>query len=164
LEVSIVDPAVAARKLLDELGAPCDEDTLALALRKFGIELIEDRARELDAMFVYIPKGKPVIAVNSSRPLRRKRFSIAHELGHFVLGHNSISFFEGASGMAVCIRHDARLEREANIFAAELLMPKVALAREAHKFTIEELTRRYMVSVQAMEIRLKELGLVCKGG
>ena len=43
-------------------------------------------------------------------------------------------------------------------------MPKIMLAREAHKFTIEELTRRYMVSMQAMEIRLKELGLVCKGG
>ncbi len=80
-----------------------------------------------------------------------------------MLGHNSISFFEGADGMAVCIRRDARQEREANIFAAELLMPKVMLAREAHKFTLEELTRRYQVSVQAMEIRLEELGLVCKG-
>jgi Zn-dependent peptidase ImmA (M78 family) len=31
-------------------------------------------------------------------------------------------------------------------------------------FTLEELTQRYLVSVQAMKIRLKELGLVCKGG
>jgi Zn-dependent peptidase ImmA (M78 family) len=43
-------------------------------------------------------------------------------------------------------------------------MPKIMLAREAHKFTIEELTCRYQVSVQAMEIRLKELGLACRGG
>jgi len=36
--------------------------------------------------------------------------------------------------------------------------------REARMFTLEELTQRYLVSVQAMKIRLKELGLVCKGG
>lgn len=159
----MMDPAVAARKLTQSLRTPCDEDVLASALRKLGIEVIEEKACELDAMFVYIPKGRPVIAVNSSRPLYRRRFSIAHELGHYVLGHNSISFLEGADGMAVCIRRDARQEREANIFAAELLMPKIMLAREAHKYTLQELTRRYVVSMQAMEIRLKELGLVCKG-
>lgn len=86
-------------------------------------------------------------------------FSIAHELGHFALSHRPISFSELFNGD---LGRDDRQEREANIFAAELLMPKVALAREAHKFTLEELTRRYMVSMQAMEIRLKELGLVCR--
>jgi hypothetical protein len=38
------------------------------------------------------------------------------------------------------------------------------LSREAHRHTLEELTQRCLVSVQAMEIWLKELGLVCKGG
>ena len=48
-------------------------------------------------------------------------------------------------------------------FAAEFLIPKMALSREAHKYSLRGLAPRYMVSVQAMEIRLKELGLVCKG-
>jgi Zn-dependent peptidase ImmA (M78 family) len=76
-----------------------------------------------------------------------------------VLGHRPISFSELFNGD---LGRDARQEREANIFAAELLMPKIMLAREAHRFTLEELTQHYLVSVQAMEIRLKELGLVCK--
>lgn len=76
-----------------------------------------------------------------------------------MLGHDSISFFEATDGMAVCIGRDARLEREANIFAAELLMPKIISMRETHKYTLQDLARRYQVSVQAIEIRLEELSL-----
>ena len=60
------------------------------------------------------------------------------------------------------IKRDPRQERAANAFAAEFLMPKKPLSREAHKYSLRGLARRYMVSMQAMEIRLKELGLVCK--
>jgi len=42
------------------------------------------------------------------------------------------------------------------------LLSKVTLSHEVHRHTLEELAQRYLVSVQAMEIRLKELGLVCK--
>ncbi len=76
-----------------------------------------------------------------------------------MLEHRPISFSELFNGD---LGRDARQEREANIFAAELLMPKIMLAREAHKYTLQALARRYVVSMQAMEIRLKELGLVCK--
>ena len=40
-------------------------------------------------------------------------------------------------------------------------MPKKLLAREAHKYSLRVLARYYLGSMQAMEIRLKELGLVC---
>jgi len=48
-------------------------------------------------------------------------------------------------------------------FAAQAFMPKIMLFLEAYKFTLPELASRCQVSVQAMEIRLEELGLVCKG-
>jgi len=51
--------------------------------------------------------------------------------------------------------------RAANAFVAEFLMPKKFLAREAHKYNLRALARRHLVSMRAMEIRLKELGLVC---
>lgn len=51
--------------------------------------------------------------------------------------------------------------RAANAFAAEFLMPKKLLAREAHKHSLRDFARRYLVSMRAMEIRLKELWLVC---
>ena len=154
-----MDPSIAARRLLEEVGAPCDEDVVLLALRKLDIEVVEDEADSIDAMLIYVPPGKPVIAVNSSRPLCRRRFSVAHEIGHYLLGHNSLSFSESGGGM---IKRESRQERAANAFAAEFLMPKKLLAREAHKYSLRGLARRYLVSMQAMEIRLKELGLVCK--
>ena len=154
-----MDPSIAARRLLEEVGAPCDEDVVLLALRKLGIEVIRGMADSIDAMLIHVPPGKPVIAVNSSRPLCRRRFSVAHEIGHYLLGHNSLSFSESGGGM---IKRDPRQERAANAFAAEFLMPKKLLAREAHRYSLRALARRYLVSMQAMEIRLKELGLVCK--
>jgi len=155
-----MDPSIAARRLLEEIGAPDDEDVVALALKKLGIEVIRGMADSIDAMLIHVPPGKPVIAVNSSRPLCRRRFSIAHEIGHYLLGHNSLSFSESGGGM---IKRESRQERAANAFAAEFLMPKVMLSREAHRYTLRALALRYKVSMQAMEIRLKELGLVCKG-
>ena len=155
-----MDPSVAARRLLEEVGAPDDEDVVVLALKKLGIEVIRGMADSIDAMLIHVPPGRPVIAVNSNRPLCRRRFSVAHELGHYVLGHNSLVFSEsGGGGM---IKRDPRQERAANAFAAEFLMPKKRLAREAHRYSLRALARRYLVSMQAMEIRLKELGLVCK--
>ena len=155
-----MNPSIAARRLMEEIGAPCDEDVVVLALRKLDIVLIEDKADQVDAMLVHIPPGRPVIAVNSARPLCRRRFSIAHEIGHYILRHNSL-LFSGSGGEGM-IKRDPKQERAANAFAAEFLMPKMALSREAHKYSLRGLARRYMVSMQAMEIRLKELGLVCK--
>ena len=156
-----MNPSIAARRLLEEIGAPDDEDVVVLALRKLDIVLIEDKADQVDAMLVHIPPGRPVIAVNSARPMPRRRFSIAHEIGHYLLGHNSLSFTGSGDGHGM-IRRDPRQERAANAFAAEFLMPKKRLAREAHRYSLRALALRYKVSLQAMEIRLKELGLVCK--
>ena len=153
-------PQVAARKLLDELGAPEVPVDLKYLCKLCGIKLYRLDGEGIDAMFLHIPPSPPTITYNANSLEARCRFSIAHELGHYVLSHRPISFSELFNGD---LSRDARQEREANIFAAELLMPKVMLAREAHKFTLEELARRYQVSVQAMEIRLEELGLVCKG-
>lgn len=56
--------------------------------------------------------------------LGRRRFSIAHELGHFVLGHAD-------SGWVRCLEHElhdfggtSRVETEANYFASEFLLPE----------------------------------------
>ena len=155
-----MNPSIAARRLLEEIGAPDDEDVVVLALKKLGIEVIRGMADSIDAMLIHVPPGMPVIAVNSNRPLCRRRFSVAHEIGHYLLGHNSLSFSESGGGM---IKRDPRQERAANAFAAEFLMPKKRLAREAHRYSLRALALRYKVSLQAMEIRLKELGLVCKG-
>jgi len=105
-----------------------------------------------------------VVRVNAAEcslaPLRR-RFTIAHEIGHLVL------HAPGATGAVFCRVVDpaepaARpIEREANRFAAELLMPE-DLVREAaaHLGTdAAALADRFQVSGPAMGWRLFNLGL-----
>lgn len=96
-------------------------------------------------------------------PLRRFRFTIAHELGHWIC-----HALEGASPLATYCRPvdmteaaDRSLEREANIFAAELLMPEAAV-RETWDAVgdADRLATRFDVSPSAMRWRLYSFGLV----
>ena len=112
-----------------------------------------------------------IIAVAAEQPLVRQRFTIAHELGHFLLHatageevhidkHFKVQFRSPASSTAEDVG-----EIEANAFAAALLMPEEWLLREARKVTfdfddpeaVRELAERYDVSAQAMTFRLTNL-------
>ncbi len=95
----------------------------------------------------------------------RQRFSIAHELGHFMLCHDN--FFLDFSDPAVYQlgeeQADKNAEVESNKFAAELLMPTDMIKHDYKAKRIQdpkELARRYKVSEQALWIRLLSLMLV----
>ena len=89
--------------------------------------------------------------VNSRLGPGRFRFSIAHELGHYLLRHRTVAHIDG--------ERSPQLERQADIFAAELLLPEAYLRADLETHTLPELAERYRVSRQALEIRLKNLGL-----
>lgn len=96
------------------------------------------------------------IIVNSEDIVTRRRFTIAHELGHFFLHHNGyeIEYLDKRSNTT------NPEETEANRFAAELLMPEDLLRREYDKLmfpTARQLSRVFKVSEQAMSVRLKSL-------
>lgn len=77
----------------------------------------------------------------------RQRFSLAHELGHYHLGH---------------AHNESRVaEAQANIFAGALLIPSLWLRRDLAKYrTAETLAIRYQVSREAIFIALKESRLL----
>lgn len=62
--------------------------------------------------------GVYLIVINDAQPIERQRFTMAHELGHFVLGHFSKKDLD----------EDTK-EAEANFFAARLLAPNWAINR-----------------------------------
>ena len=119
---------------------------------------------------LHVVEETPVIAVNSSHAGTRQRFTIAHELGHLTL-HGTQTFvdrhFVFRRDQKAATGND-REEIQANMFAAELLMPREWLVSDAgeHGFDIgedeglAELARRYGVSQSAMLFRLANLGLV----
>lgn len=82
----------------------------------------------LDGLLVH---NEQAIALNLDKPRLRQRFSLAHELGHYVLNHDYLKRL----GPAVDLDHppddlpepsDAT-EQEANAFANELLVPRPLL-------------------------------------
>jgi Zn-dependent peptidase ImmA (M78 family) len=126
-----------------------------------------------DCSGVLVRKGDAaVIGVNYSHHPNRQRFTIAHELGHFVL-HKGDKYTD--KGMTTLQFRNAESstgtqneEREANQFAAALLMPGEWVRREFEKHpfdlgddeALNSMCRLFGVSSQAMSFRLGNLGLL----
>jgi len=97
------------------------------------------------------------IVLHGDSDERRRRFTIAHEIGHFVL-HPGRPRRERGGRVTEAGRME---EREADVFAAELLMPE-RLVREAvyeQGLDVSRLADRFLVSRTAMQHRLRFLGL-----
>ena len=100
------------------------------------------------------PSGYAIFANGDHAPTRR-RFTIAHEIGHFVLHRELIG--DGITDDALYrSRLQGGIEAAANRFAADLLMPwnliREAVAKGAD--TVEALAKAFKVSRSAMSIRL----------
>ncbi|PWC48210.1 ImmA/IrrE family metallo-endopeptidase [Azospirillum sp. TSA6c] len=94
----------------------------------------------------------------------RDRFTIAHELGHYVLHYVwPVRMMNQSLGPTCASRYDSnRAEWEANWFAAAFLMPQQpfeAAWRAASGNRVADVARRFGVSRRAAEIRARALGL-----
>lgn len=106
-------------------------------------------------------KGFPVIRYNPNEPATRQRFTIAHELGHILMGHIQ----PGQRAHRDPLRsydeyYERPMERQANDFAAQLLMPESVVKMIAKNTpSSRELARQFNVSPDAMGYRVKNLGV-----
>lgn len=121
------------------------------------------------------------IMVNKAHHPNRQRFTIAHEIGHLVLHHNSgdrlfidthlRAYQRRGSATSGAYEEPGSTttpaeEREANQFASALLMPRAAiLARtDGREFwdelDVAALAAEFGVSEQAMTIRLRQLDVL----
>jgi Zn-dependent peptidase ImmA (M78 family) len=139
---------------------------------------IEDVARSLDIRISRAPSaefsgllirkdGRALIGVNSSEAPVRQRFTIAHEIGHFILHPQKDAFVdfrkERSEGEVKFPR-----ERQADMFAAALLMPRKTLLKDFRRLAKDgytdqitaTLAKQYAVSVDAMRFRLMNLNSV----
>ena len=103
----------------------------------------------------YGGKSGYAILVNRAHPKTRRRFTIAHEVAHFLLHRELIG--DGITDDALYRSEiGSSIEAQANRFAASVLMPW-PLVREAVQSgvdTVPELAKRFAVSNSAMSIRL----------
>ena len=109
-----------------------------------------------------------IIKVNRFEAKERQRFTIAHEIAHFLLHRNIID--ESPEGITdtVLYRSGApeQVEFEANRLAADILMPKRSVERRLgelgghiSEMVIEVLAHDFKVSKGAMEIRLQNVAV-----
>ncbi|AUQ42798.1 ImmA/IrrE family metallo-endopeptidase [Yersinia ruckeri] len=102
--------------------------------------------------------GTWIMTVNSLHHPHRQRFTIAHEIGHFIkhamiteVFTDSVFFRNGQTD---------RMEVEANKFAAELLMPDSDFRYyiENNSQKVSDIAAHFEVSSMAVRIRAQQLG------
>ncbi|WP_343558996.1 XRE family transcriptional regulator [Sphingobacterium sp.] len=120
-------------------------------LEKHGIIIYELNAVEkFDGVSFISDLGFPVIIINKNFSNDRKRFTIAHELGHLVM-HNENNF-------PVSEYRDK--EKEANNFASEFLMPEESIKNSLRNLKINELGELksyWLTSMSSIIRRAKDL-------
>lgn len=168
-------------KTLDLFSAPVDIKKVVSELK---IELVNGVKHNLDCSgSISHIDGKTTIWVNPFELLTRQRFTMAHEVGHYINdllpfinnGLTPPSFEDGSATLRRDGRQDPK-EFKANDFAARLLMPVELLTlhgkelmerlpkskegKVSRESFIQGLAEKFNVSFSAMEVRLKVIGYI----
>lgn len=120
---------------------------------------------EFDAYIEKISDEKYKIVINRDKPKVRQIFSMAHEYAHYQLHRPAIE--KMPHGERILHRSEERnpIERQANRFAADILMPEDAFHQvvRAHGGNIAEVAKVFQVSQIAVRYRAKSLGIAGHG-
>ena len=129
---------------IDEL-ADCDRSDRAVQ------HFTQVRKGAWSAALVPIGRRRLIIENRSHAPVRR-RSSIGHELGHFLLEHPFDTILLTETG---CRRFDPALEKQAMFVAGELLVPwKAAVKAAFDDWTNEQVSQQFGVSQQFAQMRM----------
>jgi Zn-dependent peptidase ImmA (M78 family)/DNA-binding XRE family transcriptional regulator len=163
-EVSTWRPGKAADFILKEAGVdspPVSPRTVASTL---GVPVYDwDFPDEVSGIYVSY-KDTACIGVNQAHTYVRQKYTIAHEIGHLAYSKDEELFVDFADmEIATCNMDSSQknTETRANQFAADLLMPRAWLRRDADQMGLDVtlLSKRYEVSEQALWFRLLNLKL-----
>ena len=145
---------------------PIPVDVLAIA-SELGLTVMEAKFKNPALSGAITPKDDAfTVYLNREQAMTRRRFTLAHEIGHFILhldqgkstgtytdDSRSLSLFRG-QGLGV-----REQEIDANRFAAALLMPTSEVVQRLERFVGDvdtyALAQEFWVSQLAMEIRLQ---------
>lgn len=174
--------AQQAREILEAFGGDVPVDVEGLAQR-LGYPVRWQALPSSTRGTVGGEASHPILVLNRDYPFRtdvERRWAVVEELAHAVLGHGTLVASE-EPGRPPRLLEPARQirEREAKVFAAELLMPAAPVRQAFHReqpiilralgrderaqairTVLADLAREFKVSQQAMRIRLAELGLL----
>lgn len=146
--------------------APVDVYRLASA---FGITVQYQTMNNSISGFIEKIGDSYLIAINKDHPNTRQRFTLAHEIGHWMYHRELIDRMEDNKLVDTKMYRSDRnfaskipysFERAANIFAVDLIMPSDLIHRLIYEEGIEntlELAKILEVSKKALSYRLEDL-------
>jgi Zn-dependent peptidase ImmA (M78 family) len=164
---AILQAESAARDLLRKHGITSSPTDLKRLCSAENISWLEkDLDDELSGM-AFIRNGQRFVIVNSNHHENRRRFTMAHEMGHHVLHSGYLA--QNVHVDTTVLRRD-ELSAEgidlkeigANAFAAEILMPRSQLLRFsaldlADETSVTAVAQRFGVSATALTYRITNL-------
>jgi Zn-dependent peptidase ImmA (M78 family) len=143
-------------------------------VKRMEVQLLEYNLGDGTSGVLVIQNGKGTIGFNPRDAHVRRRFTVAHELGHYVLHRTTNDLFVDNfflikfRGNNSYTGDDYLHEQEANAFAAALLMPENFIEEEMKKMEYRGLTeadfigrlaKKFEVSIPAMTYRLTNLNI-----
>lgn len=144
-------PSVAAREVRRFWQLPIGPiANLTELLELAGVIVVHDEfpASGLDGVSMWAGHV-PILLVNEQAPADRKRFTMAHELGHLVLHRQGYD--------------ETSAEREADQFASELLMPAGQIRPRLTRLTLRkalDVKLEWYASVASLIVRAKDIGAI----
>jgi Zn-dependent peptidase ImmA (M78 family)/DNA-binding XRE family transcriptional regulator len=163
IQVKNDSPTKAAQQLLAKTRTTHAPIPISQLAERCGVNVTPAQfSNEISGVLLDLDNG-PVIGFNNAHHPVRQRFTIAHELGHFLLDHHDHFHIDlsdaGREGDPPGYNwHD---ERSANEFAAQVLMPAALIVQAFEEDSnLNRIAKLFNVSREAMGWRLVNLGLL----
>lgn len=151
-----ISPEEAARKIRGHLKmrkGPVTNLVNLLEINGVVVFPLDSESDKFDGITLFTDERYPIIFINKNFPNDRKRFTLAHELGHLTL-HLRSPFDD---------RSDRVKEDEADRFASEFLMPELDIRYDLAGLTLVTLgalKSHWQVSMRALIYRAKFLNVI----
>jgi Zn-dependent peptidase ImmA (M78 family)/fido (protein-threonine AMPylation protein) len=125
---------LAAEKIIEELLEKEGKCTFPIdpfkILKSKNVIITFSDFDKLEGLLLFDSEKESIVSINSNRPVKRQRFTAAHELGHIML-HTEI---KGENFLCPISGIKSIIEKEADDFASNLLMPTKELIKQVDKY------------------------------
>ncbi len=177
LEGKNISPHTISEKILSIWGVKEPPVPIIEILKALGFRIFEQEYKEEDrelSGFIAIDNEyrnkfgtDKIISLNTADNQGHKRFTLAHELSHYIFDFNPWEM-ASYSNPYITYEADKTIEKDANRFAANLLMPEKIFIKEYKRLKEEglglydivgKLSEEFLVSAKAIEKRFVEVGI-----
>ena len=157
IENLALDLLIEAYGSVSKIKSPVD---LTPLFDRYGIKIYKTQFEDDNIAGMYI-KSEKAIHVREDDVYARQIFTAAHELGHFFLHTNKDKEIFHRSEQYLLDDAEKIEEKEANWFAASILMPKPNVENITFIIKkVEEISSLFQVSNSTAYYRLKNLGIL----